>query len=98
DLDGLARRLAQAERARLDMLADRLASLDRTRATLGYTETLRRGYAVVRAGGAVVTTKASAETHSALEVEFADGRLPVLTGGPARPKRGRPGGDQGSLF
>ncbi|MCB2126488.1 MAG: exodeoxyribonuclease VII large subunit, partial [Rhodobacteraceae bacterium] len=65
---------------------------------LGYTETLRRGYAVVRAGGAVVTTKAAAEIHPALEVEFADGRLPVLNGGPARPKRARPGGDQGSLF
>lgn len=98
ELAALAERLRNAERTRLVTLADRLAGLDRTRTTLGYAETLRRGYAVVWAGGAVVTSKAAAEAHPALELEFADGRLPVLTGGAARPKRGQPGGGQGSLF
>ncbi len=99
DLDRIAARLASAQAARLATLADRLAGLDRTRQTLGYTETLRRGYAVIRAEGAVVTTKAAAETAAALEIEFHDGRLPVLTGTapkPKRPKSDPP--DQGNLF
>ncbi len=45
------------------------------RQTLGYTETLKRGYAVVRGDGAVVTTTTAAAKASALEIEFADGRL-----------------------
>ena len=102
DLDGLATRLAAAQTARLATLADRLASLDRTRQTLGYTETLKRGYAVVRADGAVVTTKAAAESAAALEIEFHDGRVPVLpgAGAGAKPKRpiSDPPPDQGSLF
>jgi exodeoxyribonuclease VII large subunit len=94
-LAALSQRLDAAPRQRLDALATRLAALDRTRQTLGYVETLRRGYAVVRADGHVATTKAAAEGATALEIEFADGRLPL---GP-RPKKGRdaaPG--QGSLF
>jgi exodeoxyribonuclease VII large subunit len=104
DLDALSRRLVQAEAVRLATLADRLAGLDRTRQTLGYTETLRRGYAVVRAAGAVVTTRAAAAAHPVLEIEFADGSLAVETGGPGgpAPKPRRPkaegGPDQGNLF
>ncbi|MCB2117457.1 MAG: exodeoxyribonuclease VII large subunit [Rhodobacteraceae bacterium] len=99
ELDRLAARLAEAQRRRLGALADRLAAIDRTRQTLGYTETLRRGYAVVRAEGAVVTTKAAAETAPSLEIEFADGRLPAVPGRGARAKK--PGGappEQGDLF
>lgn len=55
----------------------RITSLARTLATLGYTETLARGYAVVRGDGAVVTTKAGAKKAGALEIEFADGKLSV---------------------
>lgn len=100
ELAELSRRLIEGQRLRLDRLADRLASLDRTRATLGYTETLARGYAVVRAGPAVVTTKAAAEGAPALEIEFADGRLPVTPGPAPQPKRPKPpaGPSQGSLF
>ncbi len=39
---------------RFRRLTDRLEALDRTRATLGYHQTLKRGYAVVRGDGAVV--------------------------------------------
>ncbi len=86
---------------------DRLAALDRMRQTLGYMETLGRGYAVVRTGsGAVVADLAAAQTQAALEIEFRDGRLatanagapskkPKATKPPAKPKTG---GDQGSLF
>ncbi|MDW4550441.1 exodeoxyribonuclease VII large subunit [Defluviimonas sp. D31] len=99
DLDTLARRLATAERLRLDALAERLATADRIRQTLGYTETLKRGYAVIRTEGAVVTTRQAAETAAALEIEFQDGRLPVLAGSAPKPKRAKSEPpDQGSLF
>ncbi|MCB2111661.1 MAG: exodeoxyribonuclease VII large subunit, partial [Rhodobacteraceae bacterium] len=80
-------------------LADRLAALDRTRMSLGYTETLRRGFAVVRAEGAVVTTRADAENATALDIEFADGRLAATPGSAAKPRKPAPGDSgQGSLF
>jgi exodeoxyribonuclease VII large subunit len=99
DLAALNDRLARAMPARLLALSDRLAALDRTRQTLGYRETLKRGYAVVRGDGRIVTAQGAAKAATALEIEFHDGRLSV--GGPARAPVGakKPGGpDQGSLF
>ncbi|MFN3144428.1 MAG: hypothetical protein ACE368_03795 [Paracoccaceae bacterium] len=81
--------------------SDRLAGLERLRQTLGYTETLKRGYAVVRADDRVVTRKAAAEGAGVLEIEFADGRLTVGAGGAPRKKAGgggTPPPEQGSLF
>jgi len=76
-LDATLRRLSdRAERAQAERAA-RLQALDRLRETLGYVETLKRGYAVVRGDGAVVTGKAAAEQALALEIEFADGRVEV---------------------
>jgi exodeoxyribonuclease VII large subunit len=97
DLARLGDRLDAAPRQRLQRLSDRLEALDRTRVTLGYAETLKRGYAVVRGDGAVVTSKAGAEQAAALEIEFRDGRL--LVGGRAG-KRAKGEGEsgQGSLF
>jgi exodeoxyribonuclease VII large subunit len=97
DLARLSDRLEAAPAQRLARLADRLEALDRTRVTLGYAETLKRGYAVVRGDGAVVTTKAGAEKAAALEIEFRDGRL-VL--GARSTKKTKDGGEsgQGSLF
>ena len=74
----LADTAARMEAAMAKGLADpaiRLEGLERMRLTLGYTATLRRGYAVVRGDGHVVTSRAAAEAAAALEVEFADGRL-----------------------
>ena len=96
-LAGLARRLEVAPAKRLADLSARLEALDRTRATLGYAETLKRGYAVVRGDGVVVTTKAAAEKAGALEVQFHDGRL-VLGPRAARKGRAEGGPGQGSLF
>ena len=95
-LAALAARLEAAPGARLARLADRLEALDRTRLTLGYAQTLRRGYAVVRGDGAVVTTKAGAEKAVALEIEFQDGKISL--GGRARKSKEAEGGGQGSLF
>ncbi|WP_322895119.1 MULTISPECIES: exodeoxyribonuclease VII large subunit [unclassified Yoonia] len=64
----------QAERAA------KLASLDRLRETLGYMETLKRGYAVVRAGGDLVTDSQTAAKAGDLEIQFADGRVNVRSG------------------
>jgi exodeoxyribonuclease VII large subunit len=92
----LEARLEAAPLARFQRLEQRLEALDRTRVTLGYAETLRRGYAVVRGDGVVVTTKAGAEKAAALEIEFADGRLAL--GGKARARTAEGGPDQGRLF
>jgi exodeoxyribonuclease VII large subunit len=95
DLARLSQRLDAAPVAQFAALDLRLTALDRTRQTLGYHQTLKRGYAVVRGDGAVVTGKAGAEAASALEIEFHDGKLPLG----ARPKKAKAGPEgQGSLF
>ncbi|MFP4571082.1 exodeoxyribonuclease VII large subunit [Rhodosalinus sp.] len=89
-LDAAFARGVEAQRRRLE-------TADRLRETLGYTATLRRGYAVVRGDGAVLTRKSQAEQARALEIEFADGRLAV--GGRTRkPARGDEPPEQGELF
>ncbi len=97
-LDLLAARLDAAPKIRLAALADRLDRLDRMRMTLGYRETLARGFAVVRGDGAVVTSQAVARTAQSLEIEFSDGRLPLSgTARTRRPQR-EEGSGQPDLF
>ncbi|MEL6681814.1 MAG: exodeoxyribonuclease VII large subunit [Pseudomonadota bacterium] len=72
----LQRLSERASRQQTERVA-RLEALDRLRETLGYVETLRRGYAVVRGDGAVVTDVEAAKTAGELEIEFADGRVSV---------------------
>jgi len=95
-LEALLQRLEAAPPARLAALRERLEARDRLRQTLGHHETLRRGYAVVRGDGAVVTSKARAEVAQAIEIEFHDGKL-ALGGKAPRRTKGEPP-DQGSLF
>ena len=100
DLAMREQRMTLAMRTRLATQSDRLAALDRTRQTLGYVETLKRGFAVVRADDRILTSRATAaEAAGPLEVEFHDGRL-ALGAAPARTKPGRTPDkpDQGSLF
>lgn len=55
-----------------------LNRLDRMRVSLGYTQTLARGFAVVRDdAGQVLTTADAANEATRMEIEFADGKLPV---------------------
>jgi exodeoxyribonuclease VII large subunit len=82
---------------RLSDLHARLDALDRTRQTLGYAETLRRGYAVVWGDGAVVTSKDQADAAQVLELEFHDGRITPKSN-PKKPKTSDPKPSQGSLF
>ncbi len=110
ELGALGQRLDQTLPQRLAVLRQRLHAADRLRVTLGYTETLRRGFAVVRAGAHVVTTREDAVAQPALEIEFQDGRLAVrgIDSAIAEPlpgPRGRKakapeggGGTQGTLF
>jgi exodeoxyribonuclease VII large subunit len=95
-LAGLVERLEAVPEARFRRLEQRLEALDRTRMTLGYAETLRRGFAVVRGDGAVVTSRAGAERAAVLEIEFADGRMTL--GGKPRGKKAGEEPEQGSLF
>jgi len=97
DLAALDARLQAASAARLRSLALRLDALERTRQTLGYAQTLRRGFAVVRGDGAVVTSRTAAERAAALEIEFHDGRL-RLGAAPAKGRKTSAPPDQGSLF
>ena len=105
DLDGMSTRLSEAGKRQIRGLRERLDALERLRETLGYKETLRRGYAVVRGDGAVVTTRETAAAAQALEIEFADGRLALdaPTAEPRKPARSAPRSKsspegQGSLF
>ncbi|OWY04183.1 exodeoxyribonuclease VII large subunit [Thioclava sp. IC9] len=104
-LTGLETRLERCLPARIEAQRERLERLDRMRQTLGYRETLKRGYAVVRGPDGVVTSQVVAEKQSGLEIEFADGKLAVIPGGggsatPPKPKKKKPdpGPSQGSLF
>ena len=79
-----------AARLALDTGARRLGESERLLNTLGYEATLARGYAVVRAGDAVVTGAEAATSAPSLEIEFRDGRVEVSPKGK--------GSGQGSLF
>ncbi len=94
---GLVARLARAGTAQVSGLRAQLDAMDRLRETLGYKATLARGYAVVRGGGQIVTTKTAAANAPGLEIEFADGRLAV-GGSKAPAKTAKPQPEQGSLF
>jgi exodeoxyribonuclease VII large subunit len=90
-------RLSKAGARQTRAWRDKIDTMDRLRETLSYKATLARGYAVVRGDGDIVTSKAAAETATALEIEFADGRLKLGGKGVARKGRAKPP-EQGSLF
>ena len=112
DLNRLSDRLIRAGTVNNDRLRARLDTLNRMRNSLGYEETLKRGYAVVWDGDAVVTTAVRAAEASDLQIQFSDGRISVGEGcapvspAPAAPKpkakttpKPKPDApEQGSLF
>jgi len=98
----LAERLDAAPRNRISGLVEAVERLDRMRQSLGYTETLRRGYAVVRGKEGLVSSRAEAEAAQNLQIEFHDGRMDVSVAG-TRPRKTSatpppPEEPQGSLF
>ena len=57
---------------------NRLDATGRLHRSLGYRQTLERGFAVVRISQRVAMSKKSAQTAAELEIEFHDGRLRLL--------------------
>ncbi len=92
----LTSRMTRSGAQQLGAWQQKLDALERMRKSLGYKNTLKRGYAVVRGDGEVVTGVKATRAATAIEIEFADGRLKL---GGARPKpKAKPADDQGSLF
>ncbi|MBL3574348.1 exodeoxyribonuclease VII large subunit [Rhodovulum sulfidophilum] len=91
-------RLRAALGAGFERRRARLEALERMRAGLSYRETLRRGFAVVRAGGQVVTSQAAAEQAGALEIEFRDGRFATAGRPPRRSRKTDEPPEQGTLL
>lgn len=100
-LDRLAGSLLHIAETTVARQRARLDGLERLRLSLGYKETLSRGYAVVRDGdGGVVTSVVPAKKAASLQIEFQDGRLDIdggTTRKPASKAPKKPEG-QGSLF
>jgi len=92
-----AERLQNAGTRQITALRTQLAAMGRLSETLSYKATLARGYAVVRSGGEIVTTKTAAEEALGLEIEFADGRMKLGGGRAAKKAKVKPP-EQGSLF
>jgi exodeoxyribonuclease VII large subunit len=107
--DGLVRRASLAMDAALDRRAQRLDRADGLLSALSYQGVLARGFALVRdAAGGVPLRSAAIAPGTALDIEFADGRVAAVTGdaalksvrAPVRRRRARTaaGDEQGSLF
>lgn len=98
--------LMRGRRALASMASQRRASVAASAQlleALSYTGVLKRGFALVRdAGGSPVRSTASAQSGSALTIEFADGKVAVTVdggSGPPRPQsRPRPGRPLPGLF
>jgi len=96
-LAALAGRLAPALARPLAERRARLEALGRLMQSLSYTSTLARGFAVVRAGTRIVTSAHA--VAPLMEVEFADGRVPVQAAPPPRrPRHDEVPPGQGSLL
>lgn len=72
---GLAARLGAAASRLIPPRREALERMDRLRQTLGYKETLKRGYAVVHGADGLITQSAEAARSARFEIEFADGRM-----------------------
>lgn len=96
-LDEVTARLSAAGARQISKWQREIDARSRVLGTLGYKETLKRGYAVVRSDGQVVTTAKAAKKATVLEIEFEDGRMDVGSKVAPRKSSDVPK-DQGSLF
>ena len=99
----LTRRLVAAASRILPPRRERLERTDRLRQTLGYNETLRRGFAIIRGPEGLITSSAEATRLPRFEIEFANrDKMQARPDSPSRrtekdaPPEGS--GDQKSLF
>lgn len=86
-LTDLGTRLTAAVRRSQAQRAEALARLDRMRQTLGYTETLKRGFAVIHGPEHLLTSAAAAAATPQFQIEFADGRIDARPEAAPKPKR-----------
>ncbi len=97
-------RLAPAFARLVAQRRDRLATLEKLRASLGYENVLARGFALVRdEHDAPLRSAASVAPGQRLVIQFADGRSRATADGEAAPTRktakaAKPTSGQGSLF
>lgn len=104
DFERLSQRLASVGTSQIVRLRATLDHSDRMLSSLSYKSTLKRGFAVVRSGETLVTSKAQAEQAASLQIEFHDGQVttgqsetqPAPKTAPKKPKPTPP--SQGSLF
>ena len=100
------RRLRQSVERAIARAVDGIAALGRVLESASYHNTLKRGFAVVHGPQGLITRAKLVTPGLALDLEFADDRVPAVAAGdaPAASRRGRrrrgPGkdGPQGSLF
>ncbi|WP_294923126.1 exodeoxyribonuclease VII large subunit [uncultured Paracoccus sp.] len=111
-LAALAARLAASGPRIVQTRREGLQRLDRLRQTLGYRETLGRGFAIVHGPKGLIASAEAARGVPAFQVEFHDGRITARPDGEgpppapetppateARPRRRKPDpGGQKSLF
>ncbi|SMG29354.1 MULTISPECIES: exodeoxyribonuclease VII large subunit [unclassified Paracoccus (in: a-proteobacteria)] len=99
-LDQLTTRLTAVRVRAISQRRDALDRLDRLRQTLGYQETLRRGFAVIRGPNGLITTATEATQTARFEVQFQDGRMTARPDTPPSKTSRRPPApkDQKTLF
>lgn len=98
-LTGLGARLEVAQIRIVSSRRAALTLLDRTRQTLGYAQTLQRGFAVVRGPDGLLTSADQARRVAQVEIQFADGTVAARPEGSSKkapPKAPPP--QQGTLF
>lgn len=94
----LTRRLDAARSRAIASRREALIRLDRTRLTLGYEETLKRGFAVVHGPDGLITSAGIAARTAQFEIQFADGRVPARPEQPPKKPKSAPKPQQKSLF
>ena len=103
-LSALTARFHEAARSGTQNWRNRIEALERLRQTLGYTETLKRGFTVVRQNGEVITSRKGLSGTEPVEIQFSDGRVDIEQGEKPAPTKPKPKKakdtppDQGSLF
>ncbi|SLN57930.1 Exodeoxyribonuclease 7 large subunit [Falsiruegeria litorea R37] len=104
DFTTLSQRFSAIGKTQMDRLQAQLEHSARMLSSLGYEATLERGFAVVRSGTELVTSKVQAEQATTLEIQFHDGRVTTGHDGtqpspkPAAKKSKPTPPSQGSLF
>ena len=97
-LADLARRLEQAVQRAIRNRDQAMQRVDRLRLSLGYKETLKRGFVVVHGPEGVLTSAQAARQTPQMDLEFADGRVTVRPEGAPKPARKARPPEQKSLF